>query len=364
MRGKVIASITTSSFNLRGEESGSVRQALLGPAPGPRPLPGRARGPRHLGPPGGLDAARSRAGPAAARRPGAGLPLAAGSAPSRPHAHRPPLRRGMETTEVNGKPRVQLVAEGVLDSGGTPFTTFRVRYQVAPPTPEEPLSPAPGRAAAPRPELRPPAADQRRDQRRRGEPHPRLPRARDRPVSLLPAEAAARRRGRRSVAAGRITGPDTLLLMPPPGEVMIGVWRAETLVTGDRIAKVVFLLDGQPQLARTKPPYLGRAAAGGVPPRAGGAGRRLRRSAAGWWPGTSSCSTRPAARFRVIITEPKRGRRGRGRAWPGPRSWCPRSAGWKSVELSVNDSPVATLTPPPWSRRDPGPPRRPRLGSR
>ena len=44
-----------------------------------------------------------------------------------------PSPEGMATVQVDGKSRVHLALDGVLDSGGAVFETFRLRYQVPPP---------------------------------------------------------------------------------------------------------------------------------------------------------------------------------------------------------------------------------------
>ena len=53
----------------------------------------------------------------------------------------------------------------------------------------------------------------------------------------------------------RIAGYNSVLLVPPPTDVVFGLWRAEVLVTGDRITEVVFLLDGEPVMTRRRPPF-------------------------------------------------------------------------------------------------------------
>ena len=55
----------------------------------------------------------------------------------------------------------------------------------------------------------------------------------------------------------RVAGYDSLVLVPPDADVVFGLWRAEALVTGERIAKVAFLLDDRsssPAAARRSPP--------------------------------------------------------------------------------------------------------------
>lgn len=346
MRGKVIASITTSSFNLRGEESGSVRQ-VYSARPRDRAL--------YLAAPSDLATwARLAALTPLETEParlqlgdlGLDFPWRQGQRLVARMLIGLPSAEGMETTEVNGKPRVKLVAEGVLDTGGTPFTTFRVRYQVAPPTPEEPLSLLldeplrPGQSFVLRLRIKDETSGAEASLTRGF----RVP---DRPVSLLPAEATARAVGGDSLAAGRITGPDTLLLMPPPGEVLIGAARFDTVVTGERIAKVVFLLDGQSQLARTKPPFSAELRLAAFPRE-----QVLRAEGydeSGGLVAWDQLVLNPArGGFRVIITDPKRGLRAAGRVLARAEVVVPEERRVEEVELKVNDQTVATLTLPPW----------------
>ena len=46
-----------------------------------------------------------------------------------------------------------------------------------------------------------------------------------------------------------------LVLVPPESEVVLGLWRAETLVTGDEIVAMRFLVDGVLQVTRRRPPF-------------------------------------------------------------------------------------------------------------
>jgi VWFA-related protein len=56
-------------------------------------------------------------------------------------------------------------------------------------------------------------------------------------------------------AAVPLPGVDTLSLVPPDRDVLLGVWRAEAIVTGSKIRRVVFSLDDAPQLTRSGPPW-------------------------------------------------------------------------------------------------------------
>ena len=50
-------------------------------------------------------------------------------------------------------------------------------------------------------------------------------------------------------------GVDSLVIVPPEDDVVLGLWRAEALVSGERISKVVFLVDGKPQLTAPQAPF-------------------------------------------------------------------------------------------------------------
>ncbi len=53
----------------------------------------------------------------------------------------------------------------------------------------------------------------------------------------------------------RIAGADGIILVPPTTDVVLGLWRAEALVTGDSITKVRFLVDEKVQLTRSRAPF-------------------------------------------------------------------------------------------------------------
>ena len=149
---------------------------------------------------------------------------------------------------------------------------------------------------------------------------------------------------------GGVTGPDTLLILPPPSDVMLGVWRAETVVSGDRIVKVVFLLDGQPQLTRTRPPYSAEVRLAEIP-------REQVVRVEGYDPAGDLVAwdqvvvNQARGRFRVLITDPKRGSKGakaEGKAVARAEVVVPEERRVESVEFRVNDRVAATLTQPPW----------------
>ena len=54
---------------------------------------------------------------------------------------------------------------------------------------------------------------------------------------------------------GTVAGIDSLVIIPPETDVVLGLWKVETLITGSGITKAVFLLDGKSQMPRVRPPF-------------------------------------------------------------------------------------------------------------
>lgn len=259
-----------------------------------------------------------------------------------------PSAAGMTTVEINGRPRVRLTMEGVLEREGEVFEDFRMRYQVSPPVAgapaalllERPLRP--GQTFVMRLKIRDETSGAVASLARGF----RVP---EQPVAHLSPALTATAVGGEMVRPGGVTGPDTLLLMPPPEDVALGVWRAETVVSGGRIVKVVFLVDGQPQLTRTRPPYSAEVRLAELPReqvvRAEGF------DAAGELVAWDQVVLNQArGRFRVLITDPPRGSRTAGKVQARAEVVVPEERRVEAVEFRVNDRTVATLDQPPWQR--------------
>jgi Ca-activated chloride channel family protein len=58
-----------------------------------------------------------------------------------------------------------------------------------------------------------------------------------------------------AVARDGVSGVDSLILVPPETDLVLGLWRAEAMVTGSKITQVRFVLDGEVQMTRGRPPY-------------------------------------------------------------------------------------------------------------
>jgi VWFA-related protein len=256
-----------------------------------------------------------------------------------------PSAEGMTITKVDGKPRVRLGVDGVLDASGAPFETFRLRYQVPPPADSAPTmlllerALRPGQSFVLRLRLRDEASGAVATVARGFRVPPRL-------TTLLPATATAAAVGGEVMRTG-VVGQDTLLLLPPPAEVVLGTWEAQTVVTGDRIAKVVFLVDGQPQLSRTKAPYAADLRLATFP-------REQVVRAEGYdadgalvaWDQVVLNQARGG--FRVLITDPRRGTRSAGKVLAHAEVVVPEDHKVSEVEFRVNDRKVASLSAPPW----------------
>ncbi len=245
----------------------------------------------------------------------------------------------------DGKPRVRLAVNGVLEREGEVFEDFRVRYQIAPPASGTPAALLLERAVRPGQSfvLRLKVKDEASGAEVRLARGFHVPGG---PERTLPTELVAAAVGGEAVRSG-VTGPDTLLLLPPPAEVLLGVWRAETVVSGDRIGKVVFLLDGQPQLTRTRPPYSAEMRLADSPREQ--VVRVEGYDAAGELVAWDQLVVNQArGRFRVLITDPRRGGRASGKTVARAEVVVPEERRVESVEFKVNDRVAATLTQPPW----------------
>jgi Ca-activated chloride channel homolog len=249
------------------------------------------------------------------------------------------------TTEENGTPRVRLTVEGVLEHGGRLFEDFRMRYQFAPPPKgepatlllEQPLRPGQGFL------LRLRLTDEGGAEGvvNRGF---RVP---DRQVATLPSALMENAVRSGLTEALTVTGADTLLLMPPPGDVVLGTWRAETVTAGQRISRVVFLVDGEAQLTRTRPPFSAEVRLATFPREQ--VVRVEGYDAAGELVAADQVVLNQArGGFRVTITEPARGRGIAGRVEARAEVTVPEERKIESVEFRVNDELVTVLRTPPW----------------
>ena len=149
------------------------------------------------------------------------------------------------------------------------------------------------------------------------------------------------------LAEQTIPGRDSLVLVPPPGDVVLGLWRAEALVTGERIAKVKFVIDDVVQMTRNSRPFTAELRLGQFPVeqyiRAEGY------DATGELVDSDEVViNQPRGAFRVRIIEPARGASASGRILSTAEVTVPEERRVESVEFKVNEGSVAILERPPW----------------
>lgn len=249
------------------------------------------------------------------------------------------------TVAEDGKPRVRLTVDGVVEHDGRVFEDFRVRYQFSPPEKgeaatlllERPLRP--GQSFLLRLRLT--------DENGAEGTVARGFRVPERQIATLPSAVMEQAVRGDLAEAPPVTAADTLLLMPPPGDVVLGTWRAETVTTGERIAKVVFLVDGESQLTRTRPPFSAEVRLATFPREQ--VVRVEGYDAAGELVAADQVTLNQArGGFRVMITEPVRGRKAAGRVQARAEVTVPEERKVESVEFRINDELVTVLRTPPW----------------
>lgn len=150
------------------------------------------------------------------------------------------------------------------------------------------------------------------------------------------------------LAQEKIAGFDSLTLIPPASDVVFGLWRAEALVTGTRIEKVRFLLDGVEQMARRGGPYTAELRLATVPKeqtvRAEGYDAKGELVA-----GDEVVLNQPHGELRVKVLEPARG----SRSAPGDVAVklevvVPEEKKVAQVRLLINEVEVKVIEHPPW----------------
>jgi VWFA-related protein len=250
-------------------------------------------------------------------------------------------------------PMVRLTVEGMVEQEGKSFEEFRMRFQQPAPKPGEPVVLAIDRSLRPKESfiLRLKVKDDvsgaetrlARGFRVPADPTPEPPVAGAAPAVgvLVPAQTAA--------------GADSLLLLPPTDDVLIGLWRADAMVTGRRIQKVTFLVDGKAQLTTSKQPFSAEVRLAHYPVeqtvRAEGYDADGKLIAA-----DDVIVNQPRGAFNIRIVSPAKGTRVQGRSVETKAEVVvPDGRRIKSVELKVNDKVVATLSRPPWQAEVPVP---------
>ena len=248
----------------------------------------------------------------------------------------------------NDKSEIVFGVDGVLEQEGQVFDEFKARFKLAPPGAEVPIALTLERAL--RPDRTFVVHLRVRDEIggsetfvSRGFAVPSEPQVVELPPVPLETIVALGE----ELAKRAIPGHDSLLLVPPAADVVLGLWRAEALVTGSRIVKVIFYVDGQQQLSRAQRPFSAELRLAKFPT------EQLVRAegydAAGELVAADEVFlNQPRGSLRVRILEPKRGAAVAGRMVAKAEVVVPEDRRVEKVEFVVNEQLVRTLSKPPW----------------
>ena len=253
----------------------------------------------------------------------------------------------------DAQPLVRLVVEGLVEQEAKTFEEFRMRFQLPAGKPGEPVVLAIDRPLRPKQNyvLRLKIRDEV------GGAETWISRGFRAPIDPVPEPAVAGA----AVAQGELvprktaTGADSLLMLPPTEDVLIGIWRAQAIVTGERIKKVNFLVDGKLQLATSKPPYSAEVRLSSFPTeqtvRAEGYDEAGALVAA-----DQVILNQPRGGFNVRIVTPAKGTRAQGnRAETKAEVVVPDGRRLQAMEFRVNDQLIKSLAKPPWQVEVPVP---------
>lgn len=260
----------------------------------------------------------------------------------------------LEIFEEGESRQLRLVLDGQLERAGSYFEEFRVRFQI--PAPEEGFS---GSLALQAERLLRPGQSFLMRLRVTDEiTGKRLHLARGFEVAAVPTptaevppvpEEAIVAIGE-DLARQRLSGYDSLVLVPPVSDVVFGLWRAEALVTGERIQRVKFFLDDQEIVSRKGPPFSTELRLATYPKeqivRAEGYDAARELVAA-----DEVVVNQPRGELRVRILEPRRGVRVVGEVDVEVEVVVPEEKKVESVQIKVGENVVATLDRPPWQTR-------------
>lgn len=247
------------------------------------------------------------------------------------------------STQVEGKPGINLIVQGLVEQKGRVFDTFRMRFQLPLPRAGEPVILAIDRSLRPGSNfvLRGRLIDEGNKAELafvRGFTVPAQP--------VAEPEAVVAQEGQllpETVAQGK----DSLVLLPPAADVVFGTWRAETLVGGERIQKVVFLVDGKTQLTTSKKPFSAEVRLEKYPTeqtiRAEGYDAEGKLVAA-----DDVIVNLQRGSLAVRIISPPKGSKVGSSTHTRAEVVLPDEGRLESLEFKINDVTVATLTQPPW----------------
>ncbi len=259
-----------------------------------------------------------------------------------------PSAAELEIAEEDEEQGLILAMEGVIEQDGKVFDEFRVRFKIEPPTQDVPIVLAmdqllrPNRTFLVRLRVRDEVGGAEA-YLTKGFVVPEEPQA----MEIPPVPEGTIVAMGQDLGSSQIQGQDSLLLVPPPTEVVLGLWRAEALVTGGRISKVRFLVDGKPQMTRSGRPFTAELRLAQFPVeqvvRAEGVDE------VGEIVATDEVViNQPRGAFRVRIIDPVRGAAVRGRTIARAEVVVPEDRRVERVEFKINEESVAELPSPPW----------------
>jgi VWFA-related protein len=256
-----------------------------------------------------------------------------------------PASSALQPVESGGGKEMRFAVFGSIDRPDGVFEQFRNRFLFAPPAPGAPAILIVERALRPnerfvvRLEVREESSG-RVAFLERGFTVPAEPVPGPEPV---PAGAVAGL----DLGLTRLEGRDSIVLLPPTQDVVFGLFRADAIVVGERIRRVVFSLDGKPQFTRTGPPWSAELRLPNIPREtivraealdSGGAVIAV----------DEVLLNEPQSEARVRLLEPPRGKRATGRVRARAAVVVPEGRRVERVEFKLNDEVVARLEQPPW----------------
>jgi len=236
-----------------------------------------------------------------------------------------------------------LAVQVVLEQNGRPFDECRLRYRI-PEAEAHPILLAIDRSVRPGQ----PFLLRLRITDERGEAEARVSRGFQAPAQPTPGLVPEKGRTGELMPSDVVRGADALVLLPPPADVVLGLWRAEAIVTGESIKKVIFKVDGVEQLIRTAAPWSAEVRLSRFPTeqvvRAEGFDEKGDLVAA-----DEVIINQPRGTLGVWITEPPKGTKVAGsKAQVKAEVMIPDGRRIESLEFRLNDQVAASLTKPPW----------------
>ena len=240
---------------------------------------------------------------------------------------------------------MRVALSGVLDRADGIFEEFRNRFLFAPPAEGMPIVLVGERALRPRERfvVRLEVRDEtggRTAWLSRAFEVPAEPTPEPEP---LPAGAIVGQ----DLGLAHLTGRDSIVLLPPTSDVVFGLFRADAIVVGDRVRKVVFYLDGKPQFTRTGPPWSAELRLPNIPREMVVRAEALD-DAGAVVAADELLLNEPQGEARVRLLEPARGKRVVGDARARAAVVVPEGRRVERVVFRLNDDVLATLEKPPW----------------